>query len=163
MDEKSFGNLKEWGGVLEKMEKLALSGKLGNHQDELIRVLRYNDNWRLREAALSALPKIQTPSPALIDEALAIMMRDDLYYDVRILAADALGKTLKKNSKGDWWGSDKTKEIIGRVLDGMSRLLKAPQPPILHKVVKTSLERIINGEHPLYVADPVTRPKEIML
>jgi len=145
MDERSFGNLREWGGVLEKMEALARSGKLGDHQEELIRVLRFNDNWRLREAALSALPKIQEPTPALLDEALAIMMRDDLYYDVRILAADALGKTLRKDSPVDRRGGEKTREAIGRVLEGMNRLLNGPQPPILHKALQESRERIVNG------------------
>ncbi|MCE5263409.1 MAG: hypothetical protein LLG97_07725 [Deltaproteobacteria bacterium] len=145
MNDQSFGNLKDWGGVLEKLEALAMAGKLGDHQDELIRLLRYNDNWRLREAALGALPRIQAPSPALIDEALAIMMCDDLYHDVRILAADALGKTLRKKAKAGSRGHDKAGEPVGKVLDGMNRLLNDPQPPILHKAVQASLEKIVNG------------------
>jgi hypothetical protein len=145
MNDDGFGNLREWGSVLEKMEALASSGKLGDHQKELIRVLRYNDNWRLRESALAALPVIPAPSPALIDEALKIMMRDDLYYDVRILAADALGRTLKKDSRANQRGGDKTKETIDRVIEGMNRLLSDPQPPILHRAVQESLERIVKG------------------
>ena len=145
MGDEGFGNLKEWGSVLEKMETLARSGKLGDHQEELIRVLRYNDNWRLREAALAVLPVIPAPKPALIDEALKIMMRDDLYYDVRIIAADALGRTLKKGSRANQRGGDKTKETIDRVLEGMNRLLRDPQPPILHRAVQESLEGIVEG------------------
>jgi hypothetical protein len=145
MNDQGFGNLRDWCGILEKLEALALAGKLGDHQDELIRLLRYNDNWRLREAALGVLPRIAAPSPALIDEALAIMMRDDLYYDVRILAADALGKTLGKKAKAGSRGRDKRGEPMGKVLEGMNRLLNDPQPPILHKAVQASLERIVNG------------------
>ncbi len=145
MKDNGFGNLREWGSVLEKMEALATSGKLGDHQEELIRVLRYNDNWRLREAALAALPGIPEPSPALIDEVLKIMMRDDLYYDVRILAADALGKTLKKDSRANRRGGDKIKETLDRVIEGMNGLLNDPQPPILHRAVRESLERIVKG------------------
>lgn len=145
MNVDGFGNLREWGRVLEKMEALTKSGKLGDCQEELVRVLRYNDNWRLREAALAALPGISEPSPALIDEALKIMMRDDLYYDVRILAADALGKTLKKDSRTNRRGGDKMKETLNRVIEGMNRLLSDPQPPILHRAVRESLERIVKG------------------
>ncbi len=145
MNVDGFGNLREWGRVLEKMEVLTKSGKLGDCQEELVRVLRYNDNWRLREAALAALPGISEPSPALIDEALKIMMRDDLYYDVRILAADALGKTLKKDSRTNRRGGDKMKETLNRVIEGMNRLLSDPQPPILHRAVRESLERIVKG------------------
>ena len=145
MNDDGFGNLREWGSVLEKMETLARSGKLGDHQEELIRVLRYNDNWRLREAALAALPAIPAPSPALIDEALKIMMRDDLYYDARILAADALGKTLKKDSRANRRNGDKMKVTLDRVIEGMNRLLSDPQPPILHRAVQESLDRIIKG------------------
>ena len=145
MNVDGFGNLREWGRVLEKMEALAKSGKLGDCQEELIRVLRYNDNWRLREAALAALTGISEPNPALIDEALKIMMRDDLYYDVRILAADALGKTLKKDSRTNRGGGDKMKETLNRVIEGMNRLLSDPQPPILHRAVRESLERIVKG------------------
>ena len=145
MNVDGFGNLREWGRVLEKMEALTKSGKLGDCQEELIRVLRYNDNWRLREAALAALPGISEPSAALIDEALKIMMRDDLYYDVRILAADALGKTLKKDSRTNRRGGDKMKETLNRVIEGMNRLLSDPQPPILHRAVRESLERIVKG------------------
>ena len=145
MNVDGFGNLREWGRVLEKMEVLTKSGKLGDCQEELVRVLRYNDNWRLREAALAALPGISEPSAALIDEALKIMMRDDLYYDVRILAADALGKTLKKDSRTNRRGGDKMKETLNRVIEGMNRLLSDPQPPILHRAVRESLERIVKG------------------
>ena len=145
MNVDGFGNLREWGRVLAKLEALAKSGKLGDCQEELVRVRRYNDNWRLREAALAALTGISEPNPALIDEALKIMMRDDLYYDVRILAADALGKTLKKDSRTNRRGGDKMKETLNRVIEGMNRLLSDPQPPILHRAVRESLERIVKG------------------
>lgn len=145
MGDKSFGNLRNWGEVLEKLEALARLGKLGDHQEELIRVLRFNDNWRLREAVLLTLPKIQEPTPALMDEVLAIMMRNDLDYDVRILAADALGKILCKDSPAARRRCEKTKEAARRVLDGIHRLLDNPQPPILARVLREARERIVNG------------------
>jgi len=145
MENAIFGNLRDWGMVLEKMEELSKAGKLGDHQSELIRVLRYNDNWRLREAAITALPGIRRPNPSLIDEAFAIMMREDLYYDVRILAADALGKTLRKSSKTDREVSGELDDAVAKVLKGMQHLLDEPQPPILHKALRESVNRILNG------------------
>lgn len=142
MENNTFGNLKDWGPVLEQMETLAKSGKLGDCQNELIRVLRYNDNWRLREAAIEYLADIRNPSPELIDEVYAIMMREDLYYDVRILAADALGKVLGHCTKKGKFGEAAVNRNASKVIHGMKRLLEDPQPPILHKAVRMSLEQI---------------------
>ncbi|MBU4580925.1 MAG: hypothetical protein KKH02_00640 [Proteobacteria bacterium] len=145
MENADFGNLRDWGNVLEKMEELSKAGKLGDYQSELVRVLRYNDNWRLREAALEALPGVKRPGAALINEVFTIMMREDLYCDVRILAADALGKTLRKSSKTDRHGSGEADDAVGKVLEGMKHLLDDPQPPILHKALRESVNRILNG------------------
>lgn len=142
MENNTFGNLKDWGPVLESMEKLAKTGKLGDCQSELIRVLRYDDNWRLREAAIEYLADIRNPSPELIDEVYAIMMREDLYYDVRILAAYSLGKVISSYSKNAKPGETAADQNSGKVIDGMKRLLEDPQPPILHKAIRMSLEQI---------------------
>ncbi|MDZ4185371.1 MAG: hypothetical protein U1D97_10385, partial [Desulfuromonadales bacterium] len=69
----------------------------------------------------------------------------DLYCDVRIIAADALGKTLRKSSITDRDGSDKPDDIVGKVVEGMKHLLNDPQPPILHKAIRESVNRILNG------------------
>jgi len=144
MENYIFGNLKDWGPVLERMGELAKKGKLGEHQSELIRVLRYDDNWRLREAAIECLADIENPSLALIDEVYAIMMREDLYYDVRILAAHALGKIFCGSSKSKAPGEPAANPLARKILEGMSRLMKAPQPPVLHKAIRMSIEQI-NG------------------
>lgn len=144
MENNTFGNLKDWSPVLEQMETLAKSGKLGDCQNELIRVLRYNDNWRLREAAIEHLSDIKNPSPELIDEVYAIMMREDLYYDVRILAAYALGKIFSGSSKKAKSGETSVNQKGVKVIDGMKRLLEDPQPPVLHKAIRMSLEQM-NG------------------
>jgi len=144
-ESKIFGDLMEWGAVLEKMEVLCKSGRLGDYQDELIRVLRYNDNWRLREAAMVVLPAVKKPCAALVDEVLAILMRHDLYCEVRILAAEALGRMLKNEPSGGRPRSAEDNRIIGKVLEGMSRLLMDSRPPILHRAVRESINRIVNG------------------
>ena len=135
----------DWGAVLEKMEASCKSGRPGDYQDELIRVLRHNDNWRLREAAMVVLPAVKKPSAALVDEVFAILMRDDLCCDVRILAADALGRMLKNEPSRGRPRSAEENRVVRKVLEGMSRLLMDSQPPILHGAVRESINRIVNG------------------
>lgn len=52
MDSDIFGNLMDWGLVLDKLDDLKKSEKLHKHQADLIRILRYRNNWRLRETVL---------------------------------------------------------------------------------------------------------------
>lgn len=144
-ESKTFGDLMDWGAVLEKMEASCKSGRPGDYQDELIRVLRHNDNWRLREAAMVVLPAVKKPSAALVDEVFAILMRDDLCCDVRILAADALGRMLKNEPSRGRPRSAEENRVVRKVLEGMSRLLMDSQPPILHGAVRESINRIVNG------------------
>ncbi len=142
MTQDVFGNLKDWGAVLDKLEDLSRAGALGEHQGALIRILRYNDNWRLREAALDALPMVQEPSPALIDEVLAILVREDLYHDVRILAADALGRLFGQGAPWLKKGAANARLLREKVLGVLEEVLAAPQPPILHEAIRASLRRM---------------------
>ncbi|MBP7934767.1 MAG: hypothetical protein KA354_08990 [Phycisphaerae bacterium] len=52
--------------------------------------VRFQDNWRLREAALAVLGEVYRPSEVLVEEACRIMMDEGLYHHVRVLAAEAL-------------------------------------------------------------------------
>ena len=137
-----FDNLEDWGIVLEKLEELSKSKDLGNHQDELIRLLRFNDNWRLREAAIESLHAIEAPSFELIREVFRLVMREDLYYDVRILATDGLEKlfiNLLQEKKAD---VENTIPLVSEITDGMERCLASPQPPIFYNALQKSLEQI---------------------
>lgn len=40
-----FGNLTDWGRVIEMLDRLKELKKLDRNQDGLTRVLRYRDNW----------------------------------------------------------------------------------------------------------------------
>ena len=139
-----FDNLRDWGIVLEKLEELSKTKDLGNHQEELIRLLRFNDNWRLREAAIESLHAIEAPSFELIREVFRLVMREDLYYDVRILAADGLEKlfiNLLQDKKVD---DENAIPLTSEIIDGMERCLASPQPPIFYNALQKSLEQIKN-------------------
>lgn len=137
MKPDGFGNLTDWGNVLEKLDDIRKSGALGKHQAELVRVFRYKDNWRLTERVLECIKEIDTPGDELIEEACRIMCDEGAYLDMRILAADALGDLLPKRLRQ----SGETPAFRGvPVIRVMKEVLDSPQAPIFHEAVSKALE-----------------------
>ena len=129
MDKDPFGNLRDWGPVLDQMELLAQENRLSDCQSGLIRILRYKGNWRLREEALKCAAQIQTPCEALFFQVLNILADDNLYYDARILASDALIRLLRCSENG-------CSQDIGQELCKITEKLKStPQPPFFNKAL----------------------------
>ena len=142
MENNSLGNLTDWGIVLEKLEKLSKNKELGNYQDELIRLLRFDQNWRLREAAIESLPFVENPGLNLAREIISLIKRKDLYYDVRILATDGLEKlaTTIVNNKG--FDKDILKQFVLSIQKDLDALLASPEPPIFHDALQNSMNQI---------------------
>ena len=142
MENNIFGNLTDWGIVLEKLEKLSESGALGNYQDELIRLLRFDQNWRLREAAIESLPFVENPGLNLAREIISLIKRKDLYYDVRILATDGLEKltTIIINNRA--FDKDILKQFVQAIIKDMDALLASPEPPKFHDALQNSMDQI---------------------
>lgn len=129
MRQDPFGDLNDWGSVLEVLDDLADNGKLAECQPGLIRILQYKGNWQLREEVLKRVGEIQTPSDEMIFQVLAILADDNIYYDARILAGDALIQLLK---------SDRTRfcdEINKELLKTIERLRNTPQPAFFDKAL----------------------------
>ena len=124
MKEDPFGDLTNWGAVLDIVDEMADAGKLSECQPGLIRILRYKGNWRLREEVLKRAGDIQSPSHELICQVLNILDDDNTYYDARILASDALIQMLKNIQDG--LGG----EINMSVRKVAERLRATPHPPI---------------------------------
>ena len=104
MSSDIFGNLMDWGQAMDKLNQLKQSKKLNEHQPGLARILRYRDNWRLRETVLSYVKDIAHPSDDLLTEVLNIVMDENVYYDARIIAVDALASLMnnyKYNKESD--------------------------------------------------------------
>lgn len=132
-----FGNLKDWGRVLDTLESLTNQNRLDECQAGLIRILRYKHNWRLREAVLECIGRVKRPNHKLIREVMGILAEEDTYYDMRILAATALGELIRESS------SDIQADSIGfKCKELMEALLESPQPPIFHEALKKSLKSI---------------------
>lgn len=132
-----FGNLEDWGRLLDTIEELTRENRLHEHQSGLIRILRYKDNWRLREAVLECVGKVEEPRPDLIKEVMKIMSDENMYYDMRILAATALGELMGKSLD-----DIEAHSIRDQCRTLMRTLLDSPQPPIFHEAIEISLKSI---------------------
>lgn len=123
MQADPFGNLDNWSEVLSIIDNFAQDGKLSECQPGLIRILRHKGNWQLREEVLKRSGEIKSPSSELINQVLEILDNDNIYYDARILASDALICMLK-NLHGSLDG--KTNTAVKKVTE---RLRATPSPP----------------------------------
>ena len=142
MENNIFGNLNDWGTVLDKLKKLSENRELGSCQDELIRLLRFDQNWRLREAAIESLPSIENPSSNLAREVLSLIKRKDLYYDVRILATDGLEKLTTTIVNNRTLDKSILNQFVQEITNEMDALLAAPEPPKFHNALQNSLDKI---------------------
>lgn len=131
MEKELFGNLNDWGVVLDQIETLRQNRSLDDHQPDLVRILRYRHNWKLRETVLDCLKDLTRPGVDLVDAVWDIMMDETVYYEQRILAADGLGYLCHRDH-----------DACGKVLSGMHRLLVTPLPPFFHNALQQIVQRI---------------------
>ena len=124
-----FGNLTDWGQVLDTFDDLADNGRLAECQPGLIRILRFKGNWRLREEVLKRVGEIHTPSKELVLQVLATVADDNIYYDARIIAADALVDLLKNGP------ADAHAELTAATRKLVDKLKRTPQPPFFDEAL----------------------------
>ena len=131
-----FGNLLEWNRVPEQIAELTAAGRLDEHQAGLLRLLRYPDNWRLREIALRSLKNLRAPSNELLAEVLSLAANEEIYLEVRILAAEALADLIAKRETVD---EDGRCAVGRRAAEEMRAILHSPGPPVLHDAIRQCL------------------------
>ncbi len=124
MQPDPFGNLKDWGPVLELINKLADEDNLSECQHGLTRILRYRDNWRLREEVLKQIGKMENPDDALVRQVLNIIADEKLYYEVRILAIETMLELLKNGANSF------ATPVDTEILKTVENLLSSQHPPI---------------------------------
>ncbi len=142
MKSNGFGNLNDWGAVLEKLDRLSQSGALDQWQEALTRLLRFDQNWRLREAAIESLDAVKNPGLDLAREVLLLIKRNDLYYDVRILAADAMERLVPKIIENRQFDRDILRQFVREVIAEMEVLLASPEPPRFHHALQNAVTEI---------------------
>lgn len=142
MKDYIFGNLMDWGSSLDTLQHLRNTGELDNHQDELIRLLRFDGNWRLREAAVEASSTLTNPSFDTVKQLVELMKREDLYYNIRIMAAEALSALVSvvKENKGS--NNDLVRLFVNEANHEVTTLLSSPVPPIFYDALDATLEQI---------------------
>ena len=136
MKQDPFGNLMDWGTVLDIFEELADSGKMVECQPGLIRILRFKGNWRLREEVLKRVGEIQAPSEDLFRQVLSILADDNIYYDARVIAGDALSSMLKNIHAASY------EELATAVKKLTEKLMQTPQPPFFGEAVERLYDEI---------------------
>ncbi|MBU0972289.1 MAG: hypothetical protein KKC20_16690 [Proteobacteria bacterium] len=142
MQDYIFGNLMDWGSALDTLQRLINTGELDNHQDELIRLLRFDGNWRLREAAVEASSTLTHPRVDTVKQLVELIKRDDLYYNIRIMAAEALSDLVPVVMVNKDLNKDIARLFINDANYEVTALLSAPAPPIFHDALDITLEKI---------------------
>lgn len=135
--ESMWTSLREWNRVLVWLEYSVHQRTLDSHEKDLLWLLRFDGNWRLREAALKALQHLSQPSVSLMKEVMRIVEDDSLYSEVRVLAAQALAHLL--NCGGEAGRPQDHPQMIMRQLRAM---IAEPQPPIVADAVRGVLEAV---------------------
>lgn len=130
MKDDPFGNLRDWGPVLELLDELANNGKLAECQHGLVRILRYKGNWRLREEVLKRIGGIAAPSNELVGQTLTVFADDNIYYDARILASNAIIQLLNNSQ------DSLQREFVPKIRKVLDKLSKFPQPPVYADAIK---------------------------
>ena len=130
MKQDPFGNLTDWGTVLDIFEELAEDGRLVECQPGLIRILRFKGNWRLREEVLKRVGEIRAPSEDLFRQVLTVLADDNVYYDARVIAGDALAAMLKNVHAASY---EEFSSAVKRIIE---KLKQTPQPPFFGEAVE---------------------------
>jgi len=135
----TFGNLLDWGQVLESLENLKRGKKLDDHQAGLARILRYGQNWRLLEAVLEHGKEVVAPSGEFLKAICDVMNNRGIYVDARVLAVQTL-ETLVPRMTGDRKGDGGVSR--NSVIQAMKALQKSVEPPKFQEAIAQSLKVI---------------------
>ena len=134
-----FGNLREWGEIPAQLKRLSESGSLPQHEAGLVRILRYRENWRLRDLVLRVLDNLDSPSDKMLFAVLDILTDETLYREVRILAAERLGELIGKRLRSaEEQHIAEVHEVVGRI----EMLRQMPHEPVLNSAIHRCLETI---------------------
>jgi hypothetical protein len=140
MTQDPFGNLQEWGSVMERLAELKCSGCLAECQRGIIRILRFRGNWRLREEVLNQLGQIPNPTEELIETVCGIVLDESVYYEIRVLASKVLPRLIHNRQKVTGSRScPKTESIISSLRASMETI----HPPVFHNALGQCLQLLV--------------------
>ena len=126
-----FGNLADWGSVLDRLQELREKELLDEHQAGLARMLRYRVNPHLMEQVFICAMDIKQASDVLIADLLDVVVSEEVALTFRTQAVRALGHLLVHRPPQTSEASLETGQIVEQLED----LAKRPGPPILTEVL----------------------------
>lgn len=131
-----FGDLQDWGRVLETIERLRLQHELAAHQPGLARILRYRRNWQLTESVLRAAVEFDRRDDLLTAEVLHVLVDGESHLETRVLAARAVGALLRlPPPQGSTFDERRAVETVEDVA-------RQPGPPVLTQAAAAALETL---------------------
>lgn len=139
MKKYNLDGFMDWGRVLNEMHELRELGLLDQHQDGLKRVLRYKQNWRLRECALECVNEVALPHDDLVAEVCSIICDEDSYPELRMRAVVVVRDLIRKRVLED--GTVPSFEGTS-VPDRIQKLLDIPMNPLLTQTLTEILDEI---------------------
>jgi hypothetical protein len=138
-----FGNLTDWGPVMQLIEDLTESGGLDECQPGLARILGFKGNWRLREETLGRVRLLQDPSEQVIRQVINIVGDNNTYFEMRILACASLEALLGRSAHPF------TSSLQATLRKTLATQLAVPQPgafqEALVKVVEIARGRLVGA------------------
>lgn len=138
MSHDPFGNLEDWGRVLVTLKELSDGGQLDDVQEGVMRLVRYPDNWRVRESALVAARQVKEPTAALISAIAQVLEDRNAFVDARILAARALGDLATRKRWRDGAPAGTRKALRAT----LQRQLGSPEAPVLTRAIEAALKKL---------------------
>lgn len=135
----TFGNLEDWGKVLETIEDLKKTKKLDQHQRGLARILRYGENWRLLETVLECAKEVAEPSEEFLKAICNVMDNRGIYLDGRILAVKALESLVPRMSRDHGSDNEVNRAFIIRK---MKEIMGSTEPPKFQEAIAWGLKVI---------------------
>ena len=144
MQNDPFGNLEQWSAVLARIDALEAAHGLDDVQPALVRLIRYRDNWQLRERALRAARELRQPQPAVLATLCNVAADSDTYADARILAIRALEDLTPRVAGGAVPGDIDAEFVINL----LQQQLEIPEAPIVHQAMRRALNRLNSALQP---------------
>jgi len=133
-----FGNLADWGPVLDRLEKLREEKLLDEHQYGMARMLRYRTNPRLIEQTLICALDIRQASDVLIAEVLDVVVSTGVNLSFRTQAASVLGHLLTHRPPQTSAESLNIKQVV----ETMEGLATVSGQPVLVAALEGALGKV---------------------
>jgi hypothetical protein len=140
-----FGDLRDWGRVIEQVRRMRDDGSLDDHCPGLARLVRYPSNWRIRESALRAAAELEKPSDEVLRAAVRVLEDDEIDFKTRVLAGTAVCQALSRDT------GTISAAVRSDAMKCIANLLSTPQPPALQRSARAWQQYLLPAKRALSI------------